>query len=266
MSERKDTEPASSGVPASDPAAVNIKSEMAHVESPPLAPQIESPQREPAADIPAPAPDTAAAPAARKSAMSIPVIPALALSRRAKRRSLLAATVLLATGIGAVIGSFAGNNFGSPPAAKPDGAAIAEQQATKKQIAQLTAQIATLKTNIESANRNASTQIAKITDRFERAARPASAPSDTTGSIPLPRPAPGETAEPAKPAIVQGWIVREARDGIVLVEGHGEIYQVVPGAPLPGLGRVESIKRQDGRWIVVTPKGIITSMRMRPVY
>jgi len=47
------------------------------------------------------------------------------------------------------------------------------------------------------------------------------------------------------------------------VQGHGDIYQVVPGAPLPGLGPVERVKRQDGRWVVVTPKGIIVSMRDR---
>jgi len=47
------------------------------------------------------------------------------------------------------------------------------------------------------------------------------------------------------------------------VQGHGDIYQVVPGGPLPGIGPVEQIKRQDGRWVVVTPKGIIVSMRDR---
>jgi hypothetical protein len=30
---------------------------------------------------------------------------------------------------------------------------------------------------------------------------------------------------------------------------------------LPGLGRIEAIRRQDGRWVVVTSKGTITSMR-----
>ena len=30
-----------------------------------------------------------------------------------------------------------------------------------------------------------------------------------------------------------------------------------------GLGPVEQIKRQDGRWVVVTPKGLIVSMRDR---
>jgi hypothetical protein len=26
---------------------------------------------------------------------------------------------------------------------------------------------------------------------------------------------------------------------------------------LPGLGRIENIRRQDGRWVVVTSKGLI---------
>jgi hypothetical protein len=62
---------------------------------------------------------------------------------------------------------------------------------------------------------------------------------------------------------VADWSIRGARDGYVYVQGHGDIYEVVPGAPLPGLGPVEQIKRQDGRWVVVTPKGIIVSMRDR---
>jgi hypothetical protein len=32
---------------------------------------------------------------------------------------------------------------------------------------------------------------------------------------------------------------------------------------LPGLGPVEQIKRQDGRWMVMTPKGMIVSQRDR---
>ena len=63
---------------------------------------------------------------------------------------------------------------------------------------------------------------------------------------------------------MSGWTIRDTRDGYVYVQGHdGDIYQVVPGAPLPGLGPVASVKRQDGRWVVTTPKGIIVSMRDR---
>jgi hypothetical protein len=39
------------------------------------------------------------------------------------------------------------------------------------------------------------------------------------------------------------------------------MVEVEPGDVLPGLGRIESIRRQDGRWVVMTSKGMITSMR-----
>jgi hypothetical protein len=105
------------------------------------------------------------------------------------------------------------------------------------------------------------TRIAKITDRFERGAPAA---GDITNSVTPPaRPA---AAPPKAPPIVDGWFVRDGGNGMVLVEGGGEIFEVVPGAPLPGLGRVEAITRQNGRWVVVTPKGLITSMRGRQPY
>lgn len=259
MSERKQIEKAGDGAGLGDPAAAAIQ--MSTIESPPLAPQIESAKAEPAQAASAPE-----ATATRKwppRMPSLPTIPSLTLSRRAKRRSLMAATVILAIGLGAGAGALSGNVFRAPPAAKPDTAGIAERQAMQKTIARLNGEITALKANVETANRNASSQIAKITDRFERAERAAPA---TTGSIAPQRPAAAEIKAPATPPIVQGWFVRDARAGQVLVEGRGELYQVVLGAPLPGLGRVEAIKRQDGRWIVVTSKGIITSMRMRPPY
>jgi len=85
-------------------------------------------------------------------------------------------------------------------------------------------------------------------------------------SPPLPAPRPETAAaEPPPPrlTVLPDWSIRETRDGFVYVQGYGDVYQVVPGAPLPGLGPVEQIKRQDGRWLVVTPKGIIVSMRDR---
>ena len=56
---------------------------------------------------------------------------------------------------------------------------------------------------------------------------------------------------------------RRARDGLIDVEGRDGIYEVVPGAVLPGLGPVQSIERRNGRWVVVTPKGLIVSARDR---
>jgi hypothetical protein len=60
---------------------------------------------------------------------------------------------------------------------------------------------------------------------------------------------------------LRNWWISHARNGYVYVQGHGNVYRVVRGTPLPGLGAVEQIKRQNGHWVVVTPKGIIASMR-----
>jgi hypothetical protein len=39
------------------------------------------------------------------------------------------------------------------------------------------------------------------------------------------------------------------------------MVEVAPGDMLPGLGRIEAIRRQDGRWVVITSRGMIVSMR-----
>ena len=83
--------------------------------------------------------------------------------------------------------------------------------------------------------------------------------------MPLPRPAQRLAVEPppARIPVVPSWTIHDFRNGYVFVENHGEVYQAQLGAPLPGLGPVQSIKRQDGRWMVLTPRGIIVSMRDR---
>jgi len=54
--------------------------------------------------------------------------------------------------------------------------------------------------------------------------------------------------------------VQDVRGGRALVESrYGAVFEVGPGSVLPGLGRVEIIKRQDGQWIVVTARGLISS-------
>ena len=105
----------------------------------------------------------------------------------------------------------------------------------------------------------------------------AHAKDDVTGSIPARETAPKERtlaeqardiqgkdlqARPDRPAVVTGWVLRDIYRGRALVESrYAGVFEVGPGSMLPGVGRVETIKRQDGKWVVVTPKGIITSMR-----
>jgi hypothetical protein len=191
---------------------------------------------------------------------------------RHKRYALLAASVAIAAAFGAVVGAAATGGLSKAPAV--DIAAMQESKATQQSVAHLTKEITNLKASLESANKAAHSQIAKLSDRLSRETAeitgsitpPQTVPPAQQASAPLPAPRPAQAAElppPARLTIVPDWSIRETRDGYVYVQGHGDVYQVVPGAPLPGLGPVAQIKRQDGRWLVVTPKGIIVSMRDR---
>jgi hypothetical protein len=56
---------------------------------------------------------------------------------------------------------------------------------------------------------------------------------------------------------VEGWVLRGVANGVALIESRRGIYEVYAGDPVPGAGRVDAIRRQDGRWVVVTSKGLI---------
>ena len=255
-------------------------------------PTVESPSLSPAADESASTPTTAlipfVAPTAEEKAEA-PAASATAQARfrfrpRQKRQALLAASVAIGVGLGAIIGALA--TGGLPASPRADVASIEERKAMQQSIAHLSKQVATLKANLDQAEKSTRSQVAKITERLDRQPR-----EDITGSIPKPA-QPGKHAEvPAKaaeaapvldqvglpaiprvaaaaskPSVVPDWFVRSANGGYVYVESHGEIYQVVPGARLPGLGLVQNVEREQGRWVVVTPKGIIVSARDRSRY
>jgi hypothetical protein len=263
MAKRKSsesTDDAATSVPA-------IKNELPVVDSPSIDPAVSEPVMETVTPVHEPevVPQTAnivdmAPPPAAASEHS-----RFVLSPRRKRMALLAASVTVAAALGTVIGALTSGSFSASAPQAPDVTAMEERKAMQQSIAHLSKQITTLKANIEAANKTASMRVAKVTETTE---------ADVTGSIsapqtvaPQPRPEPRiaavETQAPVRPPVVQGWTIRAARGGFVYVEGRGEIYQVEPGAPLPGVGIVESVTRQDGRWVVVTPKGIIVSMRDR---
>jgi hypothetical protein len=86
----------------------------------------------------------------------------------------------------------------------------------------------------------------------------ATAAPETTGSIGSAGPSASEAKSSEK--VLPDWIVREARGGRALVENrYGGMFDIATGSVLPGLGRVESVKRQDGQWVVVTAHGVIFS-------
>jgi hypothetical protein len=253
---------------ASDEPKTEIpKIELPVVESPSISPA--TPAIEPVAEIaPAIEPAKTETPAVEAVAKPATILP-FALRPRHKRYALLAASVTLAASLGAMVGVFAGSGGFRPETPRPAVAALEDRVAIQLKLGALNKEIAALKSNLDAANKSAHSQIAKITERFDRASTEelitgSISPPQTVPPAPTPRVAAVEFAPPlARPMVVSGWSIRDARDGFVYVQGNGEIYQVVPGAPLPGLGPVESIKMQDGRWVVKTPKGIIVSMRDR---
>jgi hypothetical protein len=278
MAKRKDIEITggeAAASPNSAPEQAPAKSELPTVESPSISPAAETSPAIESVAIETPVIETIAAPAIEPAgdAAPAPATPTrFVLRPRHKRYALLAASVTFAAALGAVVGALASGGFSAP--ARPDVAAVEQNKAMQESIAHLGKEVTTLKASLEQANKAAHTQIAKISERLERGTAEVtgsiSAPQTTApvlAPLPAPRPAQSiaavEPPPPARPSVVAGWTIRDTRNGYVYVENHGEIYQVQLGAPLPGLGPVQSVKRQDGRWLVLTPKGIIVSMRDR---
>ena len=66
-------------------------------------------------------------------------------------------------------------------------------------------------------------------------------------------------SEVARLPTVEGWVLRDVANGSALIESRRGMYEVYAGDPIPGLGRVDAIRRQDGHWVVVTSKGLIVA-------
>ena len=41
--------------------------------------------------------------------------------------------------------------------------------------------------------------------------------------------------------------------------GADKLREVYAGDVVPGLGRIDAIRKQDGRWVVVTSKGLVVA-------
>jgi hypothetical protein len=204
-------------------------------------------------------------------------------ARRASRFTLLAAALALAAALGAMIGALAGYGLARPAAtaAVAGRTGMEDIQALKENVVQARTDLAALKLSMDSASRNVAAQITKIGERLDRVERAqaepvaklnkaiealerlsrgeaASAAKDVTGAIMPPA---GFATQGGKPGAVEGWVVRDVHRGTALLEGRMGLIEVDPGDVVPGLGRVDAIRRQDGRWVVVTPRGLIMSPR-----
>lgn len=91
-------------------------------------------------------------------------------------------------------------------------------------------------------------------------------PKDVTGTVAPPAvgaaahdPTATAKVEVARLPTVEGWVLREVGRGSALIESRRGLFEVYAGDPVPGLGRVDAIRKQDGRWVVVTSKGLIVA-------
>ncbi|QPF95344.1 hypothetical protein [Bradyrhizobium commune] len=216
-----------------------------------------------------------------------------------KRLSAMAAVVAIAACVGAISGALATAGMmhfaGPAPAQVADtGALDASVARIDADLVALKANVEHTSKNglsqfnrandrldkLEKAQAEPMAKLAKLSETVDKLrATPPAAPApqaaaavpakETTGSIaptqvaiaaaaPAPVPA-APKSEVGRLPTVEGWVLRDVSNGGALIEGRGGLYEVYAGDPVPGLGRIDAIRRQDGRWVVVTSKGLITA-------
>jgi hypothetical protein len=74
---------------------------------------------------------------------------------------------------------------------------------------------------------------------------------EITGSVP--------PSAPRK--VVKGWSVRQAYEGIAILQSPNGVIEAVLGQQVPGLGRIEEIRNENGRLVVESSGGVIYSSR-----
>jgi hypothetical protein len=138
---------------------------------------------------------------------------------------------------------------------------------------------------IEKAQAEPAARLAKLTEAVDKlraapppatvaaapvAAAPA-APKEVTGSVtppqavaaatPAPVAAPAQATTPksevARLPTVEGWSIADVGYGGALIQNRRGTFEVYAGDYVPGVGRIDAIRKQDGQWVVVTSKGLI---------
>lgn len=203
------------------------------------------------------------------------------------RVSQLAATILIAASVGAIagsVGTFAVSVAMAPPPAPSPTPQIAETHALKDTVARLTSDLAAMKTAADASIKSATTQITRMSERLERsekqrlaAAGPALVPpatipavqspvaaatntgaqTDATGSINRQAAPLGFSKDPSRLPVIPGWVLQNVYDGTAYIQSREGRMEVVVGDMLPDGGKVKEIRRQNGRWVVVTTNGLV---------
>lgn len=205
------------------------------------------------------------------------------------RISAFAAVVALVAITGAAGGALAIGGLAHVFSGNDAKVAATQTRTVEETLARIDTELAALKLSVDRAGKQASAQINKTNERVEKVekaqaeplariaklseavdklraapvpvpvaavATPKEDPRDVTGSISKP-PVSAPKTEVARLPTVDGWVLHEVANGGATIEGRSGIYEVYAGDPVPGLGRVDAIRRQDGRWVVVTSRGLV---------
>ncbi len=138
-----------------------------------------------------------------------------------------------------------------------------------------TASAAQATARFDRSDKDMAQKLDRLAERIERIEKQVSSPAPVASipnvsPVPSPQKLPELAGKPGELALVKGaekpaektlrsYVLRDVFRGGALVEGRHGVVEVVPGADLPGAGRVRSVERRDGRWVVVTSAGIIDS-------
>ena len=199
---------------------------------------------------------------------------------RLRQYASLAASLALSAVLGGLAGAAVTVTMWNDEPATAAIAASNANRALRDSVTKLESEVATLRTAWASAQRTTGTQIGKLTERIDRTEKAQAEPNAKLAKVmetvdrlehrtPQPQPVAATQAAPdvtgsvtpkqdTKPPVAEGWALLDVYGNHALVESRGgRLFEITTGSNLPGLGRVESIKREDGKVMVVTRNGVI---------
>ena len=198
-----------------------------------------------------------------------PPFPAYADVQPAWRRWLASRAALVA--IAALLGGVAGGVTvaGFAGGGAPDGGEAVE--ALRGSIGQLAAEVRSLKEGVGEGSQATADGLAAIEQRIagaETAQARLSARIADLSTVRAPAAAPPPPAvspeitgsvTPAEVPVAEDWVLWRVRNGRALVQSGAGYFEVETGSAVPGLGIVQRIVKQDGRWMVFTPNAVIVA-------
>jgi hypothetical protein len=145
----------------------------------------------------------------------------------------------------------------------------------RRNVTELSESVTVNRTALDTANKLNGDRFARVgrtPDRAERESSPAVARSEgaAENSAPIARPAPADItgsiqktpkASSLPRELIAGWRVRRAYDGVAILEGKSGVIEVALGQDVPDIGRIQEIRLENNRWMVLTSRGVIQQSR-----